>query len=65
MASGTRKVNQQYAERFEIYWKGIELGMPFMRSVQAVLLERWQASNAHRANKRPPHPIDQDFIEAN
>ena len=61
------KVNQKHAERFEVYWNGIELGNAFHEELSGEnLISRWLQSNELRKNcNLPPHPIDHSFIEAN
>ena len=56
----------RWAERFEIYARGFELGNAFSELTDPVeLLERFQHNNAQRELYGfPTHPIDYDLIEA-
>ena len=55
-----------WAERFELYIKGMEIGNAFSELTDSVeQLKRFKDANQKReAIGYPPHPIDSDFIEA-
>ena len=61
------RVNQSHAERFEVFWNGIELGNAFHEELSGSdLYERWLKNNQLRKEDNlQPHPIDQSFIKAN
>jgi lysyl-tRNA synthetase class 2 len=54
------------ADRFEVYLSGVELANAFHEELDpAELRQRQEAANAARvAAGRPPHPIDEAFLEA-
>lgn len=53
-----------WAQRFEFYWKGIELGNAYHELQDPdELKKRWSDENKKRvANNQKPHPIDEAFI---
>ena len=55
-----------YAERFELYWNGIELANAFHEECSAEeIRQRWVKGNNYRIqNSLPPHPIDEQFLNA-
>lgn len=55
-----------WADRFEIYWKGFELGNAFFELQDAVKLKaRYESENAKRVKaKKAPHPIDEELLVA-
>lgn len=57
---------QGWADRFEIYWKGFELGNAFFELQDAERLqERYKVENQKRASmQKPPHPYDPDIFAA-
>ncbi|MCB9794195.1 MAG: EF-P lysine aminoacylase GenX [Alphaproteobacteria bacterium] len=59
-------VRGDIAERFELYWRGVELVNAFTELLDPAELEaRWEASDAaRRAEGRVPHPRDPRLIEA-
>lgn len=61
----TRKVgDEELAERFEVYYRGIELANGYHELADPIELERrFQITNAARmrANK-PPYPLDEKFL---
>lgn len=59
-------VRDGIAERFELYWRGIELGNAFTELRDpSELRDRWAACNAARdAAGRPPYPIDERLVSA-
>jgi elongation factor P--(R)-beta-lysine ligase len=59
-------VRGDIAERFELYWRGVELANAFTELLDPVeLRERWSASGVARAEAgREPHPIDERVISA-
>lgn len=58
--------DQRWAERFEIYAQGYEIGNAFSELTDSnELLERWHHTNAMREIYGfPPHPIDYQLVEA-
>lgn len=60
------RVVHNKAQRFEIYWNGIELANAFdEESSIHVLRNRWQKNNNYRKeNNLPEHPIDESFLQA-
>jgi len=58
--------DSRWAERFEIYARGFEIGNAFSELTDPdELLKRWHHTNAMREIYGfPPHPIDYSFIEA-
>jgi elongation factor P--(R)-beta-lysine ligase len=56
-----------WADRFEIYWHGFEIGNAFHEQKGAnIIKSRWVDENQKREMKsNPPHPIDQEFLLAN
>jgi lysyl-tRNA synthetase class 2 len=59
-------VRGSIAERFELYWRGVELANAFTELLDPVeLRERWEASGKARIEAgRGPHPIDERVISA-
>ena len=59
-------VRGECAERFELYWEGLELANAFTELLEAdTLRSRWEAGNLVRtAEGRQPHPLDADLLEA-
>ena len=55
-----------YAERFEVYHRGVELGNAFLELIDgAEQLRRFVSANTERlAAGESPHPIDRDFVES-
>lgn len=66
--SALAKINNQgWADRFEIYWKGMELGNAFceLGGSEALML-RWEEENNKRLRQgKKPHPVDQELISLN
>lgn len=59
--------SESWADRFEIYWKGFELGNAFneLRSSEE-LAKRWASQNLKRTKiGKREHPIDKELIEVN
>lgn len=54
------------AERFELYWKGVELANAFTELLDpSELRARWTHNNAERVSEgRLPHPLDERLIDA-
>lgn len=62
------KINEDgWADRFEIYWKGMELGNAFCElSGSEALRLRWEEENKKRLKQgKKPHPIDHELISLN
>lgn len=61
-----KPTDPRWAERFEIYARGYEIGNAFSELTDPnELLERWHHTNAMREIYGfPPHPIDYQLIEA-
>ncbi len=59
--------NEGWADRFEIYWKGMELGNAFCELTGSKALKaRWTAENSKRvAQGKSPHPLDLELISLN
>jgi len=55
-----------YAERFELYWNGIELANAFHEECSSdEIKSRWLKNNEHRVlNQLEPHPVDNLFLQA-
>ena len=60
------EVRGEVAERFELFWRGVELGNAFTELLSAdELRQRWTASNAARVSEgRVPYPVDERLLEA-
>lgn len=58
--------DEGWAERFEIYSHGLELGNAYEELADASIIEqRWQAENQKRMDlKKAPHVMDHDFLKA-
>ena len=58
--------DRRWAERFELYIKGVEIGNAFSELIDPEeQLQRCEQSNRERAQLGfPPHPIDMDMIAA-
>jgi len=54
------------AERFELFYKGVELANAFSELLDGEeLLQRWEANNAERvASGHAPHPVDERLLAA-
>jgi len=61
-----KEPNLRWAERFELYIKGVEIGNAFSELIDPEeQLQRCEQSNRERAQLGfPPHPIDMDMIAA-
>lgn len=60
------EVRGDVAERFELYWKGVELANAFteLRDPDE-LRARWDRNNAARRDAgRPEHPVDERVVDA-
>jgi len=59
-------VRGDIAERFELYWRGVELANAFTELLDPVELRaRWEKSGeSRRLAGREPHPIDERVIDA-
>ncbi len=59
-------VRDGISERFELYWRGVELANAFTELRDPQELEaRWAACNAARiAADRPPYPVDERLLSA-
>jgi len=57
---------RQWAERFELYIKGIEIGNAFSELIDSdEQLQRFEAANHERDSLGyPPHPVDHDLVRA-
>lgn len=55
-----------WAQRFEIYWKGLELGNAFEELADAdVIKTRWEEENKKRQDQgKDPHPMDLQFLDS-
>lgn len=56
----------RYAERFEVYWKGMELANAFSELTDADEQQRrfMEEQAVRRSLGKPIHPIDEEFVEA-
>lgn len=66
-AALSRIDHEGWAERFEIYWKGLELGNAFFElKGSKELKSRWKLENEKRVMRGlKPHPVDHQLIEYN
>ena len=64
--SALARVVNNKAQRFEIYWNGIELANAFDEEGSAdILRQRWKENNASRRKQHLiEHPIDESFLAA-
>ena len=59
-------IRGQVCERFELYWRGVELGNAFTELLDPTeLVARWDKNNRVRsAMGRAPYPIDERLVQA-
>lgn len=65
--SALARLNSEgWADRFEFYWRGLEIGNAFHElNDPEEQRERWEKANHQRVSVgREPHPVDHEFIEA-
>ncbi len=64
--SKIKKSDPQWAERFELYIQGIEIGNAFSELTDsAELAQRFEAANSERHTLGySPHPVDEDLIRS-
>jgi elongation factor P--beta-lysine ligase len=59
-----RKTEEGWADRFEIYWQGLELANAYQeQNDPAKMMERFQSEVEKRKRaQKAPHPQDSDFF---
>ncbi len=64
--SKLKQPKQEWAERFELYIQGVEIGNAFSELIDSKeQIKRFKTANLEReALGYPPHPVDQDLINA-
>ncbi len=61
-----KDADPRYAERFEVYWKGIELANAFSELTDPIEQRRrfLEEQEIRRSQNRPVYPIDEEFLSA-